>query len=1028
MGGKNQAGVSGDGFRFEHDVGAILSVLMLADSGLDLFPDEKIISIQPQYTENRKVDDFALIIQGKLNPSGRKVYIQSKRTISIASSGPFADTVFAAYCDYSKCGARDCEEYILITGPLKDKDYLAVDDAFANIHERHEEQFFRELNFPSLEDTQRIFNVCKDAVKNRLKGKVLDERRLFDCLKHFHILRPDLRVRGSLDGSFAVALLGIMGYERVDDALRKIREKIETKSFPAAQFFKKDVFSWLLPYMKSETNDDTRSEGEESAPEVLEDTRSWSKSCFQTWVSDINRRIFEDLSSKEECRLATIELGERAYALGKQPISIQSEWADAVWGMINKFADAEIAVWGKASDGLSYLAEIGISYFINRIDRDCRKIKEWLKSAEGVFAIGYLLRGFAQKLNEGLQWLKVYTAVLTVAKAEYELGVYREAHSFIEYFLSESNRSPVIGCDLRKGTIKEILRCEPEIGWRILLNLVPAVRVVRMSYAAQSVYNDFTSGELIKRSDIETLQHEYVGFACELAMNSEERLLELIRMSNVASKCLFEGIINATKEHIKEYIDQKRDIETKRIWESLMDAWEAVIVTPFAEDEVDERQLALVGCADLVQPDDNRIVCERSFAIDEVYLKASIIDVLGAKLDAMIKSEGIDAIIPLASRVKCPGTIGKVLYEKVGSSLLEKLILPGVASGSSSVDEFIRVYLVCCFSQEQIEKGLDEAFEWLDATLNFDAAYDENKGAVYSRLYFARKIREKAIERLGNRDLSYWSGVKIGLYPDKDLGDISTIVDGLLLVGRALDAVKECRYAETLGNDVNNALVFRSVIQFSKNLPAPDICRENREYLNWAIRRLNADESLPMEEMSDAELRMLPYYYDCHDFQSQRPIATYRRMSQDACFFVELMKLEFPMARTWSVCPGTRNNGFDESGFMEWLDKVYELTYDDIALRSRAENCIAEVMNYLPDEQGRPFVYPKIWTFLESGKGATLLGLWKTVLRRGGSIVEIMQSVGANRNLRRERYQRYSAAALNAGFSKIARVFEETAG
>ena len=1020
MGGKNQAGVSGDGFRFEHDIGAILSVLMLADSGLDLFPDEKIISIQPQCTKDRKVDDFVLIVQGKLSPFGRKVYIQCKRTVSIVPSGQFGATVYGAYFDC--CRSDMPEEYVLITGPLSDKDYLAVDDAFANIHERHEDQFFEDLNSTPFENTRRIFNICKDAVNCRLAHEELDEQRLFNCLKHFHILRPDLRVRGSLDGSFAMAMLGALGYERVDDALRKIRERIEDKSPPAAQFFKDDVINWLLPYRKSETKE-IKSEVVETSSAILDGTDNWDSSRLASWVSNIDRRLFEGSSSKEECRLAAIELGKRAYALGEQPITVQSKWSDVIWGTIRKFADADIGVWESARDGLSYLVEIGTLHFIKRLERDSNKIREWLKEIGGIFAVGYLLRGFAQKLNDRPQWLTVYTAVLLIAKAEYELGVYRDAHSFIEFFLSEDNRSPVISCDLREGTIPEILKREPEIGWRILLNLIPAVRMVRVSFDAPSVYNNVASIVRIERADIVQLQQKYIGFACEAALYSSDRMLDLIKMANVASKGLFDEMVKT----IRKYIGKNSGVAKPQIWESLMDAWESVITSSFATDEIDERQLALIECADLIRPEDNKIVCERSFVIDEVYLKASIVGVLVEKLDAMIKSEGTDAIIQLASRAKCPGTIGKVLYEKVGSSLLRELVLPGIASGTSRVDEFIRVYLVCCFSQKQIEAGLDEAFDYLDSTLNFGAADDEKRGAVYSRLYFTRKIRAKTLERIGNHNLSYWSGVKIGLYPDKDLGDISTIVDGLLLVGRALDAVKECRYAETMGDEVDNALVFRSVIQFSKNLPVPDICRENRDYLNWAIRRLNADENLPLEKMSDAELKMLPYYYDCHDFRAQRPKATYRRMSQDAQFFVKLMKTGFPMVRTWNVCPGANKNGFDEGVFMAWLKEVYELTHDNMALRSRAEKGIAEVMNFLPDEQGRPFVYPKIWAFLESSKGAALLELWKSVLRRGGSIVEMMQSIDSNRNLRRERYQRYSAAALNAGFSKIARVFEETA-
>lgn len=1025
MGGKNQAGVSGDGFRFEHDVGAILSIMMLAESGLDLFPGEVITSVQPQCTDQieRKIDDYILHIQGKLTPAGRKVYVQCKSTISLTASGPFADAIFGAYCDYLT-HKPEYEEYVLVTGPMSQKDYRSVDNAFINFHRRRPEQFWDELDNAALDNTKRVFEVCRGAIKNKLEGGVVDEGELLNCLKHFYILRPDLRERGSLDGSIASALLGELGYERIDDAVRKIREEIENNSVGAARFCKEDVEGWLLPYRKKSAGE-ANLEGEIGEASIVGvcDINNWSSPFLKIWSEKLDSCLFETSVTSEESRSAAIELGARAHAVEKQPITVQSEWADAIWGKIRKFADADIKVWENSRDGLSCLVEIGTSYFIKRIERDCDKIKGWLKDVGGTFVVGYLLRGFAQALNHKPQWLTVYSAVLLIAKAEYELNVYRDAHSFIEFFLSEDNLSSNMSVDLREGTIKEILRGEPEIGWRIILNLIPAVRVARMHYSAPSAYDNHVSESRIDHADITRLQQKYIEFACEAALHSSDRMLELIKMANVASKSLFDETVKATKKIISKISVREKHC----LWESLMNAWESVITSPFATDEIDERQLALIECASIIQPEDNKIICERFFVIDEVYLRASISGVLAAKLDAMIKAEGTDAIIQLASRAKCPGTIGKVLYEKVGNCLLRELVLPGLASGSSGVDEFVRVYLVCCFSQKQIEAGLDEAFDYLDSTLNLGAVDDEKRGAVYSRLYFARKIREKALERIGNRNLNYWSGVKIGLYPDKDLRDISTIVDGLLLVGRAFDAVKECRYAETLGNEVDSSLLFRSVVQYSMNLPGNDTCHENRYYMYWAIRKLNMDDSLPVEELSEAELRLLPYYYACHDFESQRPKATYKRMGQDAVFFVKLMREGFPMVRTWDVCPGSDSNGFEEGVFMRWLNKVYEMIGKDVNLKCRVDSAIAEVMNYLPDDEDRPFVYPKIWAFLESKEGESLLEKWKMVLRRGGSILEIIHSQDRKRNLRLERYKRYSALALKNGFSKMARVFEETA-
>lgn len=1025
MGGKSQTGASGDGFRFEHDVGAILSILMLAESGLDLFPGEVITSVQPQCTDriDRKIDDYVLRIQGKLTPSGRGVYVQCKSTISLTTSGPFADAIFGAYCDYLTHRPK-YEEYVIVTGPMSQKDYWIVDNAFINFHRRSADQFWDELDNAALSNTKRVFDICREAIKNKNDGGDVDERELLNCLKHVYIFRPDLRERGSLDGSIAAALLGELGYERSDDAVRKIREEIENNSVAAARFGKKEVECWLLPYRKK-LAEDVNLEGEIGETSEVDENniKNWSSSYIEILTNNFNNRLFDISATSEECRSAAIELGKRAHAIEQQPIIVQSEWAGPIWETIRKFADADIRVWKNSHDGLSYLVEVGMSYFTKRLAKDCDKIKGWLKDVGGTFVVRYLLRGFAQTLNHNPQWLKVYTAVLLIAKAEYELGIYRDAHSFIEFFLSEENLSHSVSIELREGTIKELLREEPEIGWRILLNLIPAVRVARIHYSAPSAYDDPISELRIERTDYAGLQHKYIEFACDAALHSRDRMLELIKMANVASKSLFDETVKATKK----FVSKISVGEKYCIWDSLMNAWESVITSPFATDEVDERQLALIKCADLIQPDDNKIICERSFVIDEVYLRASIVGVLVAKLDAVIKSDGIAAIISLASRAKCPGTVGKILYEKVGDSLLREVILPKYVSCSSGIDTFIRAYLVCCFSLKQTEIGLDNAFDWLDTFINYSDTYNENRGAVYSRLYFVRKIREKALERIGNRNLNYWAGVKIGLYPDKDLGDISTIVDGLLLVGRALDAVKECRYAETLGNEVDSSLLFKAVVQYSMNLPGKDNCRENRYYMYWAIRKLNVDDGLPVKEMSEAELRMLPYYYACHDFESQRPKATYKRMGQEADFFVKLMRDEFPMSRTWDVCPGFGSNGFEEDVFMRWLSKVYEMVGDDVNLKSRVDSAIAEVMNYLPDDGDRPFVYPKIWAFLESKEGESLLERWKMVLRRGGSILEIIHSQDTKRNLRLERYQRYSAVALNNGFSKMARVFEETA-
>ena len=159
---KTQQGDSGDGFRFERDVELLLTVLMLADSGFDLWPNEQIVKIRPQCTgkDDLRVDDFLITLKGSSSQGGRKVYLQCKSTVKLSSSDPaFSKTIAGAYSDFLQAPKGSSKEYVMVTGPMSRKDFEKIDQALVNIHERKFSQFVEERDIAQQKKVNEFFNL-----------------------------------------------------------------------------------------------------------------------------------------------------------------------------------------------------------------------------------------------------------------------------------------------------------------------------------------------------------------------------------------------------------------------------------------------------------------------------------------------------------------------------------------------------------------------------------------------------------------------------------------------------------------------------------------------------------------------------------------------------------------------------------------------------------------------------------------------------------------------------------------------------
>jgi len=217
----NPFSTGGGGPNFETYVQASFVVLMLAGGHVPCLPDRPIIKIKLQgRSAGYETDDLIVFMQGLRAGDERKLLGQIKHSISITSQGPeFKKVIQAAWNDFNNTEVfnKGKDVIALITGPLSatDNNVRTILDWARSVENSSE--FFRRVEMANVSSAQKRIKL--KAFEENLKkanGNIdVDKEKIFEFLRHFHLVGYDLDIR---NGVTLALLNSLIGQYSPDDA------------------------------------------------------------------------------------------------------------------------------------------------------------------------------------------------------------------------------------------------------------------------------------------------------------------------------------------------------------------------------------------------------------------------------------------------------------------------------------------------------------------------------------------------------------------------------------------------------------------------------------------------------------------------------------------------------------------------------------------------------------------------------------------------------------------------------------------
>ena len=618
----------------------------------------------------------------------------------------------------------------------------------------------------------------------------------------------------------------------------------------------------------------------------------------------------------------------------------------------------------------------------------------------------------------------------------------RPAKSLVDILLPW-NVQTCTSMEKRKVAIETLLAERPEVGWKLLLGLLPhnhgstmgCRRPVWRNYIPRDWEDSVTISEYWDQVAI------YTDIAVDFAKTSLEKFGELLdRLSDLPEPSHNIILDYLASEEISGLPEDKRF----PVWQTLCDLvrkHRKFAAAQWAMPEELVKKIEIV--ANVLVPDNPELRYYHLFhsAGYDVYDEGSYEEqqerLSQARQDAVqliLERGGVNAVMSFAQKVAASYQVGHELGN-VSTNSIESELLPVLLEVNDEIlKKFIGGYVRSRFRKL--------SWTWVDQMLANDWSMTQ-KTAFLVLLPFAGDVWSRVEEHLGqsNRRL-YWS--KVGVAPCETEQDSTFVVEKLIEYGRASAAV-HCVYFAIRNNEHFDAnLVTRVLTAILETENAVDQLDyyETVEVIKWLQERPDINEDV----LFKTEWNFLPWL---DQFSQGSPKTLENRLASDPSFFAEIITLAFRsknqehsgeeptehqkqvalnayrLLDEWGQCPGTSANGdFDSDSFSNWLTEAKRITkatgHFEVACRR-----IGHVLAHAPADPCVLWIHPVVAEAL-NGRDAKRM--------REGFRTEIRSQRGAHwfsageEEFELARLNRKKAEALEAeGYSRFAKDMRELA-
>jgi len=716
------------------------------------------------------------------------------------------------------------------------------------------------------------------------------------------------------------------------------------------------------------------------------------------------------------------------------------------------FNDADWIQWASLNDILPLLAEAAPREFLDAVEKallktPCPFDEIFAQEGDSIFGGNYMT-GLLWAL-ETIAWDTNYLgqAVLCLGElATRDPGGQsgnRPANSLNTIFLPWIPQTCAPAGN-RVAAIRTLLNEFPDIGWKLLVSLLPDQHSVsfgtRRPIWRSTIPEDWQQG--ITWTEYGEQVTAYAELALNEAKNNISKLVELIdHLTNIppivrqqlvdylrtdavmdlpeADKLpLWKKLVDLITKH-RKYGDAKWAMEPAQVDEISDIAKQLVPSTPFYFHQ------RLFSESDHLLFEEKGDYAEQRKKLEERRQKA---------LKEVAADGGIEAILRFAESVPSSWIVG-IEFGSIAEHDADALILPALLeSESKPLVQFAGGYVFSKFRKL--------SWEWIDS-LGIDHWTSTQIGQFLSFLPFVQQAWDRAEAFLGKDQSSYWSKTPANPYEAKQ--GLEYAVDQLVQYGRPFVAIG-CLYRmidEKLPFENKRAVrVLLEAVKSSKNLNSMDVYETVQ-----IIKALQEDPKTIPQELFKVEWAFLPLLDGHHGVT---PRLLWQKLADEQDFFCEVIQLVFRSKKEdattkdvseerksiatnayrllddWHIPPGLGANGvFDGEKFISWLENAREKCKETGHLEV-AMTMIGHVLIYVPNDPDGLWIHRSVAEVLNAKDTKDLREGFRSELYNSRGVHFVDRTGKEERGLA-SKYHGQAEEIENAGYPRIAKMLRELA-
>lgn len=736
-------------------------------------------------------------------------------------------------------------------------------------------------------------------------------------------------------------------------------------------------------------------------------------------------------------------LGSHPGALTRASFSKAEE--TAIFAVRQILSDADWVLWASLNDVLPLLAEAAPGEFLNVVEKalnsdPCPFDEVFAQEGDGLMGRTYM-SGLLWAL-ETLAWDANHLSRVLICLGELaarDLGgrwANRPANSLTTILLPWLPQT-CASVDKRVAAVKTLLSELPDMGWKLLLSLLPQSHSMSLGSRRpawrETIPDDWEKG--VTHQEYWQQVSSYAELTVTAAGHDTARLAELIDHFDSLPQPAFDQLLQVIASQPISALPEEQRLS---IWHHLTkftnkhrrfsDAKWALPDKLITRIEQVSKQLAPTDPFHLYQP----LFTDRDF---DLYEENGDWEEQRKKLDTrrekaiceIFQQNGAEGVIRFAESVSSPAQVGHALGV-IADSIIERSLLPHFLDSPDNN----RKALVSGFIWRRYHQ---KGWKWCD-DLDKSNWTPQQIGQFLACLPFTKEAWDRASEWLKVQESEYWTRTGANAYQAE--GDLAIAIEKLIKHGRphaAINCLDRLRHAKEPID--SNQCVRALLAALSSSEPSYAM---NRYSIVELIKFLQAEPSVNQDDLFKVEWAYLPLL-DRHS--GAAPEFLESKLANDPDFFCEVIQLIYRskkedqpekepteklraiatnawrLLHEWKTPPGMQKDGsFSAERFTEWLQRVKEVCTESGHLEVALIH-IGKVLIYTPPDPDGLWIHRAVADELNHREADAMCTGFSTGTYNSRGVHCIDPSGKPERELA-EQFRSKAEEIENAGFQRFA--------